>query len=205
MNRKLIILMMVLPIGIYSCKTIIAKKYGIKEPEIESLKSVTEALKHYAGADPAYLCIFKDSAAFVDWFRNKNLPARSHFYNSDGYRIITQDSMFCAGVEATFAGKLKPSAIYRIDSLTVFDKLKRSLLPAGGKVDLDPSKYAFTCVIFWARWMGKINVSSFAIAEAALKSQPGMNGKVNILLVNMDIMDFWNTSGKLIKTTIDKR
>jgi hypothetical protein len=53
--------------------------------------------------------------------------------------------------------------------------------------------------------MGKINEASFVVAEAAMASQPGMKGKVNILFVNMDIMDFWNTSPGMIKTTVDKR
>ena len=205
MNKKIVTLMLVIPFAMYSCKNYISGKYGIKEPKIESLGSITSALKNYSAEYPARLCIFKDSAALIDWFQNNNMPGRSHFYNSAGYRIITQDSNFCVKVEADFAGKLKPSEVYRIDSLSVFDKLKRDLLPVGEKADLDPSEYAFTCVVFWAIYMGKINEASFVVAEAAMASQPGMKGKVNILFVNMDIMDFWNTSPGMIKTTVDKR
>ena len=86
-----------------------------------------------------------------------------------------------------------------------FGKLKRDILPVGEKADLDTSKYTFTCVVFWAIYMGKVNDASFAVAEAALASQPGMKGMVNILFVNMDIMDFWNTSPGMIRTTVDKR
>ena len=48
--------------------------------------------------------------------------------------------------------------------------------------------------------MGKINEASFNIAASALNSQPAKIGKMNIVFVNMDILDFWNTSGKLIRT-----
>jgi hypothetical protein len=205
MNKRILILVMASLVSICSCKNAITRKYGVTEPRIESLGSVSATLKKYSSDYPAHLCIFRDSASLVDWFRNKNLPGRSHFYNSAGYRIITQDSLFCSGVEADFAGNLKSSAAYRIDSLTTFDKLKRNILPVGEKADLDPSKYAFTCVVFWARFMGKVNDASFVIAEAALKSQPAVNGKVNLLFVDMDIMDFWNTSGNMIQTKIDKR
>lgn len=205
MKNKILILFMVFPFAMYSCKNYVARKYGITDPKIESLGSITSELKNYSAAYPAHLCIFKDSAALIDWFHNKNLPGRSHFYNSAGYRIITQDSNFCAKVEADFAGQLKPSEVYRIDSNSIFDKLKRDLLPVGEKADLDPSKYTFTCVVFWAIYMGKINETSFAVAEAAMASQPGMKGKVNILFVNMDIMDFWNTSPGMIKTKVDTR
>jgi len=190
---------------LFACKTSLLKKYGIKDPQVETLESVKNALAELSPGYPAYSCVFRDSAALVDWCKNKNLPGRSQFYNSAGYRIITQDSTFCSGVETDFAGKLTINQVYRIDSLTTFDKLRRNLLPLGEKVDLDPSKYAFTCVIFWARFMGRLNESSFLIATSALKSQPARSGKVNVLFVDMDILDFWNTSGIMIRTETLKK
>jgi len=181
------------------------KKYAIKEPRIETIESVSKYLNQYSPLYTGYLCVFRDSAALVDWFKNKNMPGRSHFYNSDGYRIITQDSSFCSGVETNFAGNLKINQVFRIDSTMKFSKLTKNLLPVGEKVNLDPSQYAVTCVIFWADFMGRMNDQNFQIAESAMKSQPGINGRLNILFVDMDIMDFWNTSGNLIKTSVKTR
>ncbi|GEM_PF-712945 len=200
MKKLLYFTMAVIMSGLPACKSALMRRYEVKDPQIESLESVRKDLNRYSPAYSGYFCVFRDSAALVDWFKNKNLPGRSQFYNQAGYRIITQDSTFCSGIEADFAGNLKVNQAYRIDSLTTFGKLKRNLLAVGEKADLDPSGYAFTCVIFWAKFMGKINEASFNIAASALNSQPAKIGKMNIVFVNMDILDFWNTSGKLIRT-----
>ncbi|MCX6242296.1 MAG: hypothetical protein NTX43_10865 [Bacteroidetes bacterium] len=205
MNQKLCILWALILIGLGSCKSALLKQYEVKDPRIETLESVRKALYQYSPRDAEYLCVFRDSASLVDWFKNKNLPGRSQFYNSAGYRIITQDSTFCSGVETDFAGNLKINQTYRIDSMTTFEMLRRNLLPVGEKVNLDPSKYAFTCVIFWAKFMGKFNESSFKISGSAMNSQPAGYGKVNVVFVNMDIMDFWNVSGNMIKTETKTR
>ena len=200
MKRMTLALPAVILITLFACKTAMLRKYSVTDPHIETLESVKNNLARYSPAYPPYLCVFRDSAALVDWCKNKNLPGRSQFYNSSGYRIITQDSTFCSGVETDFAGNLKISQSYRIDSLTTFDKLRRNLMPVGEKVDPDPSKYAFTCVIFWAKFIGRINESTFRIAASALESQPAGTGKVNVLFVDMDILDFWNTSGNMNRT-----
>ena len=205
MKKMILVLPALVLTGLFACKPAMLRKYAVKDPQIETLESVRNDLISYSTIYPAYLCVFRDSAALVDWCKNKNLPGRSQFYNSTGYRIITQDSTFCSGVETDFAGNLKISQSYRIDSMTTFGKLKRNLMPVGEKVDPDPSKYAFTCVIFWAKFLGKLNESSFCIAASALKSKPAETGKVNVLFVDMDILDFWNTSGKMIRTETKKR
>jgi hypothetical protein len=205
MKRMMFVLPVLVLTGLFACKQAMMRKYAVKDPRIETLESVRNELIRYSPDYPAYLCVFRDSAALVDWCRNKSLPGRSQFYNSSGYRIITQDSTFCSGVETDFAGNLKINQSYRIDSMTTFGKLKRNLIPVGEKADLDPSKYAFTCVIFWAKFIGKINESSFNIAASALKSRPAETGKVNVLLVDMDILDFWNTSGNMIRTETKTR
>jgi len=200
MKKILYILLAVIMFGLAACKSALIRQYAVRDPQIETLESVRNELMQYSRVYTEYLCVFRDSAALVDWFKYKNLPGRSQFYNTAGYRIITQDSTFCSGVETDFAGNLKVNQAYRIDSLATFEKLKRNLLPVGEKVDLDPSKYSFTCVIFWAKFIGKLNGSSFQIACSALKSQPAKIGRVNILFVDMDILDFWKVSGNMIRT-----
>lgn len=203
--KTLLVFAAVLMIVLTACKSAMMRQYAVGSPQIETIESVRNDLIKFNRDFEGYLCVFRDSATLVDWFKNKNLPGRSQFYNSGGYRIITQDSTFCSGVETDFAGNLKINQIYRIDSLTTFSKLKRNLLPVGDKVDLDPSNYSFTCVIFWAKFLGKLNMSSFQIAVSALNSQPARSGKVNVLFVDIDILDFWNTSGNMIKTEIKTR
>lgn len=205
MKKLMLVITVLVLAGLFACKTAMLKKYAVKDPGIETMESVRNELSLYSPDYPQFLCVFRDSAALVDWCKNKNLPGRSQFYNSSAYRIITQDSTFCSGIETDFAGKLKINQSYKIDSLTTFGMLKKNLMPVGGKVDLDPSKYAFTCVVFWAKFMGKLNESSFRIAASALKSQPARAGKVNVLFVDMDILDFWNTSGKMIRTETKTR
>ncbi|MEI7492434.1 MAG: hypothetical protein WCK92_13625 [Bacteroidota bacterium] len=203
--KKLLILTAAIMMVLAACKSAMMRQYTVGSPKIETIESVRNDLKKYKPDFEDYLCVFRDSAALVDWFKNKNLPGRSQFYNSGGYRIITQDSTFCSGVETDFAGNLKINQVYGIDSLTTFNRLKKDILQVGEKADLDPSNYSFTCVILWARFMGKLNTSSFAIAASALESRPAKTGKVNVLLVNIDILDFWNTSGNMIKTEIKTR
>lgn len=205
MNLKNCIVAAFIALEVTSCRTALLKKYEVAEPKVESLESVKDALTRYSPLYKEYLCVFRDSAALVEWFRHSNLPGRSQIYNADGFRIITQDSTFCSGVETDFAGRLKINQAYRTDSLSRFEDLKACLLEAGDKVSLDPSKYAFTCVIFWAKFMGRINEASFRIAEAALSSKPAKEGKVNLVFVDMDIMDFWNVSHDMIKTKTSTR
>ena len=200
MIKKQIILIAACIIGLGACKPALTRKYSLKEPCVETLESVRKELATYSPDYCSYLCVFRDSASLVDWFKNKHLPGRSQFYNSAGYRIVTQDSTFCSGVETDFAGNLKISQTYSIDSLITIEKLTKNLLPAGEKVSLDPSGYTFTCVIFWAKFMGKINKASFEIANSAMNSMPAKKGQVNVLFVDMDIMVFWNVSGSMIRT-----
>jgi len=200
MNWKNCLVAAIIALEVTACKTTLLKQYAVGEPKVESLETVRNALERYSPSYREYLCVFRDSAALVEWFRHSNLPGRSQFYNADGFRIITQDSTFCSGVETDFAGRLKINQAYRTDTLSRFEDLKACLLPAGDKVSLEPSKYTFTCVIFWAKFMGRINEASFRIAEAALNSKPAKEGKVNLVFVDMDIMDFWNVSQNMIKT-----
>ena len=183
-----------------SCKQALMKKYGVSKPQIESLESVRKSINGYSRGYDSCLCVFRDSSALVDWFRNTGLPGRSLFFNSSGYRIITQDSAFCSGVETEFAGNLRPGQALRIDSLTHFEILRKSIYPIGEKVKLDPALYDYTCVIFWAKFMGRINEASFAIAASAMSSNAGRTGKVNFIFVCMDIMNFWGVSGDMIRT-----
>ncbi len=205
MSQKILILLVVVAVCLGACKSALMKQYAVKDPQIETPGSVRKALNQYSPDYPAYLCVFRDSASLIDWFKNKNLPGRSQFYNSSGYRIITQDSTFCSGVETDFAGNLKINQTYRIDSLTTFEMLRKNLFPVGEKVNLNPSEYAFTCVVFWAKFLGKLNEPSLQISNSALKSQPARSGMVNVLYVDMDIMDFWNVSGNMIKTETKTR
>ncbi|MEI6890300.1 MAG: hypothetical protein ACOYM0_09275 [Bacteroidales bacterium] len=205
MSQKIFILLVVVTVCLSACKSALMKQYAVKDPQLETLVSVRKALNQYSPVYPAYLCVFRDSASLIDWFKNKNLPGRSQFYNSSGYRIITQDSTFCSGVETDFAGNLKINQTYRIDSLTTFEMLKKNLFPVGEKVNLNPSEYAFTCVVFWAKFLGKLNEPSLQISNSALKSQPARSGMVNVVYVDMDIMDFWNVSGNMIKTETKTR
>ncbi|MCX6280497.1 MAG: hypothetical protein NTU51_00865 [Bacteroidetes bacterium] len=205
MNKTIYFILAAHLIILDGCKTTLIRQYGVKDPQIETIESVNKALIRYSPDYAQYLCVFRDSAALVDWFKNKNLPGRSQFYNSDGYRIITQDTSFCSGLETDFAANLETGRGYKIDSLITFEKLKKNLLQVGEKVDLTPSKFAFTCVIFWAKFMGKINNPGFQIAASALQSGPAKKGLVNIIFVNMDILDIWNTSGKMIRTQTHAR
>lgn len=200
MKSKQLYLSATLLILAYACKQAIITKYSVGEPRVETTVSVNMALDRYSPGLSSYACVFKDSASFVDWFRNKNFPGRSVFFDSLGCRIITRDSGYCSGVDQEFAGQLGSQTKFRTDTSCRFTNLAKYIMKAGEKPSLKPSGFEYTCVIFWAKFLGRLNESTMAIARSALQSASGRSGKINLVVVNMDIMDFWKVSDSMIKT-----
>jgi hypothetical protein len=199
MKKYLVLLAPFFFSALLSCRNIALNHYSIGTPKPETPLSLSEELEKYSPGFSAYLCVFRDSASFVDWFRTSKAPGRSMFFDHKGFRIITRDSAYCSGVDLAFARNLGKSRDFRTDSSARLFQLTKFLEPVGRKAFPETKDDGFTCVVFWAKFMGRTNEQVFEIASASLGSPAGKNQKVNLLLVDMDMMKSWNTSGNMIR------
>jgi hypothetical protein len=195
-QSMLILTCCLVALGMFSCRSLVLRSRGLKDPKPETVESVTAALTAYQQWYKDYLCVFKDSAALADLFGKRGYLAASQFYDRNGYRIITNDSGFCLGVEARFAGNLNPQGEYPVDSSYRITEMMKYLKVIGDSVSAGTGADDFSVVLVWAKYLEPVNPYLFAMADTIHRHHPM---RINFIFFNIDEMKDWNLKEPLVK------
>jgi hypothetical protein len=174
--------------GFYSCKSILLKINGVSKPEFETPKSITSYLSANSFDTGDGLFTGKDSTQFFLLLNMiMSLPSVD-FYNPKGELIDYSKTGDCTGQAEIFADRLTPDALYKIDSSYQFNDVKEKIISVGGISKLSVDNADFTILIFWSKYLGKMNKSVMKIMKTL---QGNKKIRANIYLINMDFQLGW--------------
>ncbi|MFH1159449.1 MAG: hypothetical protein V1733_00680 [bacterium] len=175
-----------------SCKSILVPLSGLKQPKLESIKSVSDYLekKKIEQYDTLYIC--PDSAAlYTLMFKIKDFP-RTILFDRNDVSVLQSDSGYCPGKAELFMRNLSLSTSLRSDDRFSMKEIFQWVHPVvwNSETTQDPD---FTLFVFWAKYCGSLNNSVFRVMKGI---QENPNIKTRIYLVNIDFMDSWDLKSK---------
>ena len=186
-------LLFILIIFFTSCKRILLIAEGIKQPKLENQKSLSNFLLKKE-IDTLELLCFKDTTALNTLYRKKIVLPDSRFFNNKRelvpYKSSPED---CNGKVAVFleqAESINKSPSVPDERLETFLQdvvYENDLRP----FSMEPDNYDFYLVIYWAKYLGKVNKHKvfdwLNLVEEARKR--GM--KIRVIKVNADYQGLW--------------
>jgi len=195
MKKTCILLALCFAILMSGCTKIFLYSYGVRNPKIENKKSVTAYLQNkklktentFALSDIATLSKFNQS--------NIGMP-EIRFYDTNGYLMLYRDNKKCNAQNDSLISFLDPTNVIQIDSTNnILDYLKQLKTLDGKNLDLaDFKHYDFYLVMYWAKWIGKVNTVKMLDWEKSLSYKADL--KLKTIKVTTDYMDFWHINKK---------
>lgn len=195
-RHTLILYLSPLILFIASCKHSLILLSGLKQPDLESVRSVSDYLgkKGITGFDTLYVC--RDSASLSGLMATiKAFPA-TLLFDRYGYVVHPSDTAYCPGKAEGLIRHLSPASSGKQTSRLSLHGIRRWTLPiAWNQATMqDPD---FSLFVFWARYCGSLNNGAFRVMKAASENH---EIRVNIYLVNVDFLDGWGlTSGPQVR------
>ncbi|MUV04898.1 hypothetical protein GN157_14375 [Flavobacterium rakeshii] len=188
--KKILLIALMASLSLFSCKSMLVKSYGIKDPEFESKEAITEYLIK-KDMDTTNVMVFKDLTSYVTAIKRGMKIPNAMFFNSSGnfvnYQKTPED---CNAKVSGFIGDIKA-----IDSLTedisfnVFKMTDFLVKPNGDKIEIEKGYDAYV-LINWALYAGKLNEEK-AFDWVNLLKQNEKDFKVKYYLLNCDFQDMW--------------
>jgi hypothetical protein len=163
----------------------------MRNPKIENENSISNylesqhlnTLNNYALAD---------TAALNRFYENNIGTPEIRFYDKNGYLMLYRDEKKCNGQNDSLISFLNPLNVIKVDSTqNIHDYLKNLRTLRGEDVDLKEFiGYDYYLIMYWAKWLGKVNSIKMSDWEANLKNKI-RNINVKTIKVTTDYMNFW--------------
>lgn len=172
-----------------SCTSVIKIIYGIKDPKPENENSITEYIvKNNLNPDNVFVLDEKSHRKFS---QNIGLPD-FYVFNSEGISVIIESDKNCPAIAPEIIKMLNPNDNYNLDSdLNLKDIIINLRYLNGETAELSVTEnYDFYIVIYWAKFIGKLNKKNVAVWENAAKNNN--KAQIKTLKINMDIQEFWD-------------
>jgi len=170
------------------CKTMYLRLKGIRNPSIQTEKSVRDFLDKRGVPEYDGSFILKDSISFYELIKRiHHFPSVSYFTPKGGL-IVINDSGYCAGITFDYGVRFTPGQPVVIDTSFSLPELNGLVQPLTQQAVMDTGNADIILVGCWATFLGKINDNVFGTCEAVRK-----NTEVNpkIYLINTDLMESW--------------
>lgn len=188
--KKKLIYILALVILVTSCSPIIKLYMGVKKPKIENEKSLTKYLeKKGLQTDNLYALDMTDYQ-YLD--RIVNGAPDIMIFTSDGKLIKYKPDTSCNASAFGFLETVDPKMKFDyIDSVSFEDCFSRLRDLNGKPVVIQKSENIdFYLIIFWARFIGRLNKDHVKIwEEQALNNK---NAKIKVFKVNKDMQEWWD-------------
>ena len=185
-----------------SCQPILKKIYGIKDPEIESEKTILKAAKKYKLDSTNILTV--NSKDFLYVLNGQSIPDAAIYDKNGKYIEYRQTDTSCNAGLFQFIPSLNLNDQYdQPDSANIKTELRKFRDLKGIELkSLEPAD--FYVMIYWTVWTGKLNKDHVKIWEDLAKENK--NAKIKVLKINLDMQEYWdendkNEIKKLIKKT----
>ena len=182
------LLVLIILAGIYSCKSILLRINGISKPGFETKKSILTYISANSFDPGDGLFTGKDSTRFFLLLNMITSLPNVDFYNPKGELIDYSKTGDCTGQAEIFAAGLTPDVLYKTDSSYQFNDVKGKVISIDGKSKLSLDNADFTVLIFWSKYLGKMNKSVMKVKRIL---QDNKKIRTNIYLINMDFQRDW--------------
>jgi hypothetical protein len=171
-----------------SCQPILKKIYGIKDPEIESEKTILKAAKKYKLDSTNILTV--NSKDFLYVLNGQSIPDAAIYDKNGKYIEYRQTDTSCNAGLFQFIPSLNLTDLYnQPDSSDLKSELKKYRDLKGNDLKILESA-DFYVIIYWTVWTGKLNKDHVKIWEDLAKENK--NTKIKVLKVNLDLQSWWN-------------
>lgn len=193
MKHFTLLLLTVLLVLTTSCKYLLIKSEGIRQPKIENYESLSKFLLS-KGIDTSEILCFKDTLALNIYYRNDFKIPDALFFNREkkfvDYRTSVTD---CNGMVSVFIGN--------IDSINLKEPIEEKILDSylnnlvlektGQKFMLENQRYDAYMVVYWAKYLGKVNKRKVYDWQELAKKANQNGEKIRMILVSVDYQEFW--------------
>ncbi len=177
-------------VAFYGCKSVMAKVYGIKNPEITS---ITEAQKYLSekkilGKD----VYFKSAKDFGLVTKGDIKLPDAIFYNKNGKQVefrVTANE--CSNDITKFIENMNQINYLPQKEGILLNQLLNHISDSKGSV-IQPSENADAVVFLnWSTYMGRLNKTVFEWTDILQKTSDGNDVKVEYYLLSFDFLDSW--------------
>ena len=192
MKKREIITLLLFTMTLTSCKFIMMKIYGIKNPQIENEKAILKfAEKKQLHTDNI---VTVNSSEFLTILKVKGIPEADIFDNRGQYIEYRQTDTSCNAGLFKFIPDLNRDGKYNKTGKTNLQaELNKFRDLKGNKIQpLPPAD--FYVLIYWSKWTGKLNKDHVKIWEDY--SYANTNANIKVLKVDLDFQEHWNKSDR---------
>jgi len=185
---SIIILICLVGLSLTSCKPLLIRLSGLKQPKPESLTSISDYLKknRIDRYDSLYVC--SDSVALYELMSLvKDFPT-TLLFDKNGLSVQQSDSGYCPGKVEEFMKTLTPSSSISYDHRFSKQEIFHWIYPVDGNSETNEEP-DFTLFVFWAKYFGSLNHGVFRVMKATRENP---NIKLKIYLINIDFIDSWD-------------
>lgn len=195
MKIKISLIAFVILLLVSSCTRILLYNYGVRNPKIENSKSIDEFLVSNK-LDTNNNFALKDTTALSIFIKSNIGTPEIRFYDKNGYLMHYKDDKKCNGQNDSLISFLNSGNVVKIDSSEyLFDYLDQIRTLEGQLVDEHMFKgYDYYLIIYWAKWLGKINSVKLNDWQQSLNKKNGL--KIKTIKVTTDYMNFWPLNKK---------
>lgn len=186
------VIFMSLLIFLGSCKPILLKLYGIKNPGIEDEKSITtKALKFKL--DTSNL-VTVSSNDFLQVLEQQSIPEAAIYDKNGKYIEYRETDSSCNAGLFAFIPALNLNAQYnQPDKPDLFAELSKFRDLKGNPLsNLNPAD--FYVLIYWTTWSGRLNKDHVKIWEDQARNNK--NCHIQVVKVNLDLQSYWDAQAR---------
>lgn len=171
-----------------SCQPIVMKFYGIKKPDIENEKTITQTASKYGLKTTNIISV--TSNHFLETLNGQGIPDASIYDRNGKYIEYRSADSTCNAGLFSFIPTLSKDAVYhKPDSADLKSEMTK-FRDLRGNILMDPDPADFYLLIYWSVWTGKLNKDHVKIWEdLALANR---RCKIEIIKVNLDIQEYWD-------------
>jgi hypothetical protein len=179
-----------------SCKFLLLKYEGIKQPAMENHKSLSKFLSS-KGIDTCEILCLRDIDALNDFYLSKIKVPDALFFNREKRMVDYRNSFKdCNGMVSVFIDKGDSINLVKPIDGEYLDKYLETLVieKTGKKFILDNQNSDVYMVVYWAKYLGKVSKRKVYEWQEHLKKANQNGQKMRMILVSVDYQQFWGIS-----------
>ena len=172
-----------------SCKFVLKKYYGIRNPKVETEESLRKYLKRKGiNSNNVYTVSYKD---YKDIMKQIGGIPEILIFDKNGRNIIYKEEGQCNAYAFNFIEELSKDIEFKYnDSLRLDDYFSKLKDFEGNPVTIKKDESAdFYLFIFWTRYSGRLNKDHVKVwEEQAINNK---KSKIKVIKVNLDMQKWW--------------
>ncbi len=180
----IVFLILLLP----SCKAILLKIYGIKEPDIENEKTIIKKAQKYKLDTSNIVSVSAEN--FISMLKGRAIPDCSIYDRNGNYIEYRKTPDACNAGLFEFIPELNLNQNYHKPDSAKLDKILKNFKTLKGEPINALKPADFYLLIYWTVWIGKLNKDHVKIWEKAAKENTNCN--IEVIKVNMDVQEYWD-------------